>query len=85
MPSFFGIGLVALEIVNGGAHEFAGFFAGASGMHAVADHKQRLVRHHHLIIFHVIAHQHKNRLLRHRVSESKTITFLTVLLLIRES
>src|SRR5258708_32757184 len=39
VAALFGVRLVALEIMDGGADGFAGFFAGADGMDGVADHE----------------------------------------------
>src|SRR5712664_86605 len=66
VAALFGVGLVALEIVDGGADVVAGFFAGTDGMDGVADHQQRLEGDHDFVVFDVIADQHENRFLRHR-------------------
>src|SRR5258708_17657849 len=65
VAALFGVGLVALEIMDGGADVVAGFFAGAHGVDSVADHQQRLERDHHFVVFDVIADQHENGFLRH--------------------
>src|SRR6267378_8611096 len=62
VAALFGVGLVALEIVDGGAHMVAGFFAGTDG---VADHLKRLERDHDFVVFDVIAEQHENGFLGH--------------------
>ena len=59
------VGLVALEVMDGRAHEITGLLAGADGVDFVAQHQQHLERHHHFIIFHIIAGQQQN--LFHRI------------------
>src|SRR4051812_39517742 len=44
MAAFFGIGLVAFEIMNGGGYRLAGFLAGADSVDRVAAGEQRLER-----------------------------------------
>ena len=53
------VGLVALEIVDGRAHELSGLLVRAHGVHRVAEHGQGLKGDHHLIVFHIIANQHQ--------------------------
>src|ERR1035441_4860083 len=43
------VGLVALEIVNGGPHRIAGPLIRTDGMNDMPDHEERLKGHHHLI------------------------------------
>src|ERR1700674_1779951 len=66
VATLFGVGLIALEIVDGGANGFARFFAGTDGVDGGADHQQRLERDHVSVVFDVIADQHENGFLRHR-------------------
>src|SRR6202521_898132 len=66
VATLFGVGLIALEIVDGGADGFARFFAGTDGVDGGADHQQRLERDHVSVVFDVIADQHENGFLRHR-------------------
>src|SRR5712692_3358862 len=73
MAAFFGIGLVAFEIVDGGADVVAGFFAGTDGMYVVADHKQRLEWDHDFVVFDVIANEHEDRFLGHEASENALV------------
>src|SRR5712664_3168245 len=74
VATLFRVGLVAFEIVDGGADVVAGFFAGTD---SVADHQQRLEGDHYFVVFDVIADQHKDGFLRHRgLRNSKTITDL---------
>src|SRR5579863_5055325 len=54
VAALFGVGLIAFEIVNGGADVLAGFFVGADGVDGVAKHLQRLKRNHHFVVFDVI-------------------------------
>ena len=65
VAALFGVGLVALEIVDGGADVVAGFFAGTDSVDGVADHLKRLERDHDFVVFDVIADQHENRFLGH--------------------
>jgi hypothetical protein len=51
--------------VDRGAHLLAGFFAGANGIDAVADHLQRLERHHRLIVLGKIADDHQQPRVTH--------------------
>ncbi|MNF04965.1 hypothetical protein D3C80_2045950 [compost metagenome] len=62
---FFTVGLVAFEIVDRRAHRLSGGFVRAHGVHAMANHLQGLERHHHFIVFDVIADQHQNFFRRH--------------------
>src|ERR1700720_1762578 len=59
MAALFGISLVALEIVDGGADKLARFLAGTDRMNDVADHEQRLEWDHHFVVFDVIANEHE--------------------------
>src|SRR6266404_1845559 len=65
VAALFGVGLVALEIVDGGAHMVAGFFGGTDGVDSVADHLKRLERDHDFVVFDVIAEQQENGFLGH--------------------
>jgi hypothetical protein len=73
VATLFGVGLVAFEIVNGGANGFTGFLAGTDGVHVVANHKQGLERDHHFVVFNVIANEHENVFVGHEslLEESK--------------
>jgi hypothetical protein len=64
MTGFLGVGLVALEVVDGSAYLLSCTLARANRMHFEADHLQRLERYHDLVIFSVIPNQHQN-LARH--------------------
>ena len=66
MAAFFGIGLIAFEIVDGGADGIAGFFTGANRVDGVADGEQCLERDHNFVVFDVVADQHKDIFLRHK-------------------
>ncbi|MDT4865740.1 hypothetical protein FQZ97_1005630 [compost metagenome] len=68
MPGFFAIGLVAFEIVDGGAHGLPGDFIRAYRMHGMTDHLQGLERHHHFVVFDVVADQHQNLFRGHGLS-----------------
>ncbi|SOZ60216.1 conserved hypothetical protein [Cupriavidus taiwanensis] len=54
------VGLVALEIVDRGGARVARPLVGTHGIDGVADHLQRLERHHGFVVFGVVAHQHQN-------------------------
>jgi hypothetical protein len=69
VADLFRVALVAFEIVDRGLHGLAGFLAGAHGVYRMADHQQRLVRHHHFVVFDVVADQHQDLFLRHLASE----------------
>ena len=56
---FLTVGLVALEIMDGGPHGFAGPFIRADGMDDMADHEERLKGNHHLVVFNIVANQHQ--------------------------
>ena len=60
VAALFGVGLIAFEIVDGGADIVAGFFPRADCMDRMAYHAQRLEWDHHFVIFHVIADQHED-------------------------
>ena len=65
VPRLLAVGLVALEIVNGGAYRLAGYLVRANRMHGMADHLQRLERHHGFVVLGVVADQHENLLGSH--------------------
>ncbi len=67
VAALFGVSLIALEIVNAGGDELAGFFAGTNGVDGVAHHLKRFKGHHHFVVFDVIADEHENRFLGHGV------------------
>jgi len=56
----FGVGLVTLEVVDGGGDDVAGLLARAHGVHGVADHQQHLERDHGLVVFDEVADEHEN-------------------------
>jgi hypothetical protein len=58
VAALFGVGLIAFEIVNGGAHGLAGFFIGTNGVDGVAEDLESLERNHYLVVFDVIADEH---------------------------
>ncbi|MNP24544.1 hypothetical protein D3C76_1173140 [compost metagenome] len=68
VPGFFAVGLIAFEIVDRSAHRLPGALARAHCMHAMADHLQGLERHHHFVIFNVVANQHQNLLRSHVIN-----------------
>src|SRR6267378_4940192 len=69
VASLFGVGLVAFEIMDGGANELTRLFARANSVNGVADHQQRLERDHHFVVFNVVADDHQNGVVLHKVSE----------------
>jgi hypothetical protein len=60
MAGLFGIGLVALEIVNGGLDELASLPARTDRIHAMAHHGQGLEGHHDLIVLRKISGDHQD-------------------------
>ena len=60
VSAFFRISLVALKVMDGRTHAFAGLFPGADCMHFIAQHLQHLERHHDFIILNIVASQHQN-------------------------
>jgi hypothetical protein len=56
--------LVALEVMDGGAHRLAGALARARGVDRVADGLQRLERDHDFVVLDEVADEHED-LLRH--------------------
>jgi hypothetical protein len=56
------VGLVAFEIVHGGAHLFAGLLAGTHGVHRMADHQQGLERHHGFVVLGKVTGEHQDLL-----------------------
>ena len=65
VPPLLRVGLVALEVVNRGAHLLARFLSRTHGVHRVPHHLQRLKRHHRLVVLGVIAHDHQQFRLAH--------------------
>lgn len=55
VAAFFRIGLIALEIMDGGAHEVSVFLARAHGINPVAQHFKHLEGHHDFVLFHIVA------------------------------
>ncbi len=68
VAALFGVGLVAFEIVDGGADVVAGFFAGTDGVDGMADHEQRLEWDHHFVVFDIITDEHEDGFLGHAAS-----------------
>ena len=56
----FAVGLIALEVVDGGAHRFARPLAGTHRIDAMPDHQQHLERDHRLVVLDEIADQHQD-------------------------
>ena len=67
VAALFGVGLIALEVVDGGAHLFALLFPGANCVDAVADHLQGLERNHDLVVFNKIAGEQQQLCRFHRI------------------
>jgi len=51
--------------MDGSPHYLALLFAWAHGIDLVADHQEHLVRHHHLVVLDVVAHEHQDLLCGH--------------------
>ena len=66
VPGFLGVGLVAFEVVNGGAAFLSRTFARTDRVNRVTDHQERLKGNHDLVVFDEISHQHQDLLARHR-------------------
>ena len=71
MAGFFGVGLVALEVVDGGADELAGLLVGADGVDGVADHLQGLKGDHDFVVLDVVANDHEQLRVCHGASLSR--------------
>jgi len=65
VAALFGIGLIAFEIVNGGADKLTGFFPRADRVDRMAHHAQRLEWDHYFIVFHVVADDYQDGFLGH--------------------
>ena len=65
VPALLAVGLVALEVMDGGPHHIARLLAWAYGIDLMADHQQHLEWNHHLVVLDVIAHEHQNLLCGH--------------------
>jgi hypothetical protein len=65
VPRLLAVGLVPLKVVDRRPHRLPGGRAGADHVDRVPYHLQRLERHHHLVVFHVVADQHQDLLGRH--------------------
>src|SRR5207253_3611952 len=65
VAALFGVGLVALKIVDTRGDEFAGFSTGTNGVDGVADHLKGFKGDHHFVVFDVIADEHENRFFGH--------------------
>ena len=59
------VGLVAFEIVDGGAHALPGPLVRTHRMHLVAHHLQGLERDHGFVVFGIVADQHQDLLRSH--------------------
>src|SRR5260370_961130 len=59
------VGLVVVEVMDGGADGFAGLVAVADRVDRVADHQQRLERNHQFVVFNVVTNKHENGFLGH--------------------
>ncbi len=59
MATLFGVGLVAFEVMDGGANELAGLLVGADGVDGVADHLKGLEGNHDFVVFDVVAYEHE--------------------------
>ena len=60
VTGFFAVGLVTFEVMDRGAHGLARSLVRADRMDGVPDHLQGLERHHHFVVFDVIADQHQD-------------------------
>src|SRR4051812_37614561 len=67
MPRLFGVGLIALEIMNRGLDPVAGLLVRAHRIDHMSDCLQRLKRHHRFVILGEIAGEKQNLLCRHRM------------------
>ncbi len=59
VAALFGVGLVAFEVVDGGADVLAGLLVGADGVDDVADHLEGLKGDHDFVVFDVVADEHE--------------------------
>src|ERR1035437_6279927 len=66
VPALLAVRLVALEIVNRGAHGLSRLLARTHRLDPMSDHLQGLERHHDFVIFDVVANKNKNPFLRHK-------------------
>jgi len=73
VPGLLQVGLLGLEIVDGGRDLVPGPLVRTDGVDRVSDHLQRLEWHHHLVIFDKITHEHQKLLSGHR-----TYSFLKI-------
>src|SRR5439155_7604714 len=62
VSSLLGVGLIALEVVDGGADLVSLLLAGADGIHGVPDGLECLERHHDLVVLAVVPDQHQDLL-----------------------
>ena len=65
VAALFGVGLIALEVVNRGANLIAFLLAGTDGVNGVAHHLQRLKRNHDLVVLNKIAGQQQELCMFH--------------------
>ena len=66
VPAELGIGLLAEEVVDGGRDGIAGLLLRADGVDLVTEHRERLERHHGLVVLGEVAAEQQN--LRHAIS-----------------
>jgi hypothetical protein len=59
VAGLFGVGLVALEVVDGGADVVPGFLVGADCVDGVTDHLEGLEGNHDLVVFNIVANEHE--------------------------
>src|SRR2546422_5994542 len=62
VSSLLGVGLIALEVVDGGAGLVSLLLAGADGIHRMPDGLKCLERHHDLVVLAVVSDQHQDLL-----------------------
>ncbi len=74
MPRLLAVGLVPLEVVDGGPDLLARLLPGADRVDRVPHHQQGLERHHDLVVLHEVAHQHQDLLDRHESSFDVPLT-----------
>ena len=67
MAALFAVGLIALKIVDGGAHLFALFLARAHSIHCMAHHLQGLERNHDFVVLNKIAGEQQQLCRFHRI------------------
>ena len=60
VPWLLGVGLIAFEVVNGGADFFAGGFSGTNGIDPVPEHSKGLEWDHDFVVFDEVARQEQD-------------------------